>query len=246
MRKKILAMLLCLVTALGCAFGFTACGGGGDTGDGGNGGDKTEQTTPNDKTDDGNKKPEQTEKPGNDDKTEDNKTPEGDKKPDNSDDDKKGDDEKEPDGSGDDKTDESKNYYQDVVTAVQAKLDDKYGEGAEILTIYTYKNIKGNDYLALKIKYGNAIKDIDTGLRTTSWLDKNDNIIDANQANLLISRVTLTERVQVEFVGKYFTDSNDILAESVIKARVGTDYDIICGAVSDVTVTTHDSLTNPV
>ncbi len=94
MRKKILAMLLCLVTALGCAFGFTACGGGGDnTGDGGNGGNKTEQTTPTEKPEEGDKKPEQTEKPGNnDDKTEDNKTPEGDKKPDGSDDDKTDDD----------------------------------------------------------------------------------------------------------------------------------------------------------
>ncbi|MDE5766708.1 MAG: hypothetical protein K2I17_06040, partial [Clostridia bacterium] len=205
MRKKILAMLLCLVTALGCAFGFTACGGGGDTGDGGNGDDKTEQTTPN-------------EKPGNDD----------DKKPDNSDenktDDKKGDDEKEPDGSDDDKTVDQAEAFKAITDALQAKLDDEYGDGAEILSICNL-----GLYLGCKVSYNNAVKTVRTSAQTKNWLDDNGNIFDYDKANRLIENSTLRE-LDGEFVGLYLSDSESTMDKAFVKEmienRVGTDCDI--------------------
>ncbi|MDE7163587.1 MAG: hypothetical protein K2O44_05875 [Clostridia bacterium] len=236
MRKKFLAMLLCLVTALGCAFGFTACGGGDNTGDGGNGGNKTEQSTPNEKPDEGNKKPDQTEKPGNDgDKTEDNK------KPDGSDDDKKGDDEKDPDGSGDDNTVDQAEAFKAITDALQAKLDDEYGNGAEVLSIYTYVSAR-RDYLGLKVKYGNAIKDVGTSTVTKYFLDENGNITDLEHACERISKATLSEGK--EFVGLYLSDSESAtdkaFVKEMIESRVGTDCDIICGGVSAVTDVADD------
>ncbi|MDE6790616.1 MAG: hypothetical protein K2J61_02730, partial [Clostridia bacterium] len=243
MKKKFLAMLLGFTCALGCAFGFPACGGGGDnTGDGGNGGDKTEQTTPNEKPSNSDKTEQTTpnEKPGNnDDKTEDNK------KPDGSDDDKTGDDktddEKEPDESGDDKTVDQAEAFKAITDALQAKLDDEYGNGAEVLSIYTYVSAR-RDYLGLKVKYGNAIKDVGTSTVTKYFLDENGNITDLEHACERISKATLSEGK--EFVGLYLSDSESAtdkaFVKEMIESRAGTDYDIICGGVSAVTDVADD------
>ena len=244
MKKKFLAALLGIACALCCAFGFTACGGG-DTGDGGSGGNKTEQTTPNEKPSNSDKTEQTTpnEKPGNDD----------DKKPDNSDenktDDKTGDDktndDKKPDGSDDDKTVDQSEAFKAITDALQAKLDVKYGEGAEIMTIYTL-----GDFLACKVKYVNAIKDVRTTLPIKYFMDDNSNITDIEKVCDILSRSTLTERNEVDFVGLYLTDSENasdkIVAEKMIENRVGTSYDIICGAVSATKDLADDyQITNP-
>ena len=142
---------------------------------------------------------------------------------------------------GEVKKDESKNAYQEVIDALQAKLDDEYGNGAEILTVCNL-----GDYLGCKVKYGNAVKTVRSAT-TKTWLDENGKIIDYDKANRLISNGTLWELDGSQygpFVGLYLSDSESAtdkaFVKEMIESRVGTDFDIIYGGVSAVTDVADD------